>query len=362
MKITMFCRTRWLPWAVLFAACSKNPAPFPVGSLPENRGPARVALSAAPRTLVAEGGEADDRSKERLADRLNQATGHNVIVIRRTGATDLSMLEVQAAEQNAHAILTLSHATGTPNSFIFVTVRSVETGELVADTAVPRGATDRIIEEIRDWYVSSAPKLDKLPSLSHLNLLKRFEKEGHCQSALALLSRVEFLRQEEMQESERIAGRCRRQIDRVEATAGVPLRVRTENVSPPFQAVMADRARESKLLRELQTFYHQTADLSLACAENCSRGKIRLSLTYDPDWYKEQKPDRNHPLRPYERLARALLEYRTSLRKTIPIGEFPLELFLTNSNTNLAIVVHGTAEQPRLQPKTDALEFFKLEP
>lgn len=357
-------RKAWIILSATVLSCAAPPpSPLQTGAAPKSQPVIRVALSADARTLVVTDGDRDDRARNDLAEELNRTSGHNVIVFRRSAGTDLSTLRLNAAEQNAAALLLIQHATGSPDEFITATLRSVETDDLLADTAVPRGPASETIASLKNWYASVSSKVTELPPFSAFNLLKRFEKEGHCSSALELLKRHEFTRPEEQVDSQRIAETCRQSLyDEGVANPTVPLHVRTDNVSPRFQTAIFDRATESTLLKELQTFYHQVGELLVLCQEECQRGRIRLTLPYDSNWYKGQKSNSKEPLKPYERLARALIDYRGSLRKTITTTEFPLEIVLTDPSSSLAIDVEGPRDKPTLKAKSNAPEFFHLEP
>jgi hypothetical protein len=362
MEFAMIPRIAWTSASVLLLACSAKNAtvtnPSPARSTPS----VRIALTADARTLSPEGGDSDDRARERLSQELNRVSGHNVIVFRKTSATPLSVLELDAAEQNASVLLFIRHASGSPNSFITVTLRSVETGDVVAETALHRGTTTEAIDALSAWYASVAGKVSALSPGSSLSLLKRFAAEGRCADVVALMSRAGFNRPEDSKEAETAAQDCRR-TSRINAPAPtVPLRVRAENVDAHFQSVLFSHARDSNLVTELQGFYRQAGELVVVCGDNCARGKIQLSLPYDPDWYKEQNPSRELPLSPYHRLARALIEYRASLKNTIAISNFPIEVALTSPYSTLLIGVQGPAEKPRLTTKSDVPKFLSLEP
>jgi hypothetical protein len=243
-----------------------------------------------------------------------------------------------------------------------VILRATETGTVIAETSLQRGTAAANIETIRLWYTTVATKVSALPPISRPALLRRLADEGHCSELLELSSRPDFLSPADRVESDTAADKCRLESSRTAPSPAIPLHVRAENVGPHHQQIMFDRALNSKLAQELQTFYRQTAELHIVCAEECAEGGIRLSLPYDPDWYRAQSPDRKFPLRPYEPLARALIAYRDSLRNIIGTSKFPMEIVLTTGASILSIDVGAmTSGSPRLTSKTDASAFFQPE-
>ncbi|MFH1262350.1 MAG: hypothetical protein V1495_02760 [Pseudomonadota bacterium] len=349
----MYFQRAWAAAAIGLLACSTH-SPSSSPSSGRSGGPVRVALSVAPGTLAV---TADD-----LAARLAASSGHKILPVERTGATGISKVEVSAADRGAAALLTLAHPTGEPGSFVLATIRSIETGELIAETAVPRDTTSSIVSGISDWYVTVAPKLNAIPPLSELAFVRRLAEKGNCSDVASFLSRHELNPSEARKEANDLSEGCTSRSTADSGASGVPLQIRTENVSASYRNFVSDRVSDSAIVRELQTFYNKPGELRITCDENCRQGTIRFLLPFDAAWYREKHLPKTAPLSPYKRLAKALLEYRNLLRGRIPISDFPLELDLTTRERAFAIDILGTADRPELLPRTDPAPFFAVEP
>lgn len=316
----------------------------------------RIALSADARTLSPKGGSYNDQAREELAQKLYSATGHNVLVFRKTTAINQV---VEGVEQNVSALLLIRRATQTSSSFLTVMVQSIETGEIIADTALPRGTTQENLRALSQWYVSIAQKVANLPPSSPIRLLERLGTQGDCQTVELLTRKHAFSGKEDQVRAQKVSNDCRRDPQISFPIPTVPLRVRAENAEDHVEVAMFKQAGESKLFLELQNFYRQTGELSIYCEHDCTRGKITLSLPYDPDWYRYHKKESKLGLEPYLRAARALSEYRKSLSKLITISRFPMQIVLTSPLSSLRIDVAGTASKPTLKPQSDAQPFLQ---
>lgn len=308
-------------------------------------------------------------SPEDIALKLTRTTGFQVIPLSSLRTRTLISAHVAAALNGANILLRIVPPIGDTGRFLKGSLHLIQTGELLGETALARNNSSAIVTPLARMLLKLRPIIHKLPPLKPIEFVQRLEMRGHCSDVAEYVSEYEWRFGKAVDQFAAHVHRCRSQlIQMMEIPKQHLLRVFLKKVPQEFQKTFLHSVWDNKIRKKVFKVSSYLAELVIHCKRNCREGRIELMIPFDEDRYFSKWKKLDPAVRPYQPIARSLVNLQKQLAKKVQLNSknkklkpFSIHINVFNPpNQNMGMAVRERSGKVSLHPEK-ALKRFLLQ-